>query len=225
MRRLRPSPLRQTIAMVAASALLAGIAAAALPPPAVSLSLWVRHSKDSWRSVAPHSTLREGEQFALVFRVRQPAFVWLFESAPTGEMTQIFPSPGASALVDPSVTHRLPVDAQKSFGLHGPAGLERVVIVSSRKPLRADRVLPRLIRAALNARPSAAARPARANSTAGAAAGVRRDPHPDPEHELEFSRGWTEGDSFGEAGPGQSLELEADHDGLAVGVFSFQHLP
>lgn len=247
--------------MLAASWLLAGIAAAGLPGAeprphrgngaataksfagrefadrssevlrkgaaraAVSLSLWVKHSNDSWRSVAPDSALREGEQFALVFRVRQPAFVWLFESDPNGETTQIFPSPGASVLVDPSVTHRLPGEAQGSFGLHGPAGLERVVIVSSRKPLRADRVLPRLVRAALDARPSAAARTGRSSSAAGVTGVVRRDPHPDPEHALEFTRTWTEGDSLGEAGPGQSLDLEADRDGVAVGVFSFQHLP
>lgn len=149
----RPSPTRPAplAAALAALALLA-LGAAALaqggrfdprgievrPRPGPGLTVEVRVDRDPSGLRLP--TYRVGEPIALTLWVSEDAFVYLFDVAADGTVTQLLPNRFDAAGRDPFVpagrTVRFPpAGARYDFTVAGPRGVDEVVAIASRVPL------------------------------------------------------------------------------------------
>ncbi|CAM3852707.1 DUF4384 domain-containing protein [Deinococcus frigens] len=145
------SSFKKPALLLAVSAALLGLAAPALAAPKISAqsiivnpvptSLSARVWVDRDRSGSQNPTYRIGEHITLYTSVNENAFVYLFNVNPDGSTDQILPnrissSNGSSNYVRAGQTRAFPASGdQFTFNVAGPYGLNRVLVIASRRAL------------------------------------------------------------------------------------------
>lgn len=133
--------------LLAVSAALLGVAAPALAAPRISAqsiivnpvptSLSARVWVDRDRSGAQNPSYRVGEHITLYTSVNEDAYVYLFNVNPDGSTDQILPNRVSSSnYVLAGQTRAFPASGDGfTFDVSGPYGLNRVLVIASRRPL------------------------------------------------------------------------------------------
>ncbi len=199
---------------------------AATGPVTVSLVVEaLRKGKKQSQPLEAGAKMRDGDRLALHLQVDQPAYLWVFQASPSGDVEKIFPKVESARRVEPDLALRIP-----RFGrwlqLGGQHGRENLLVVAS--PQRVpEAVLWRRMTAELARDPDPARsrrkkvrhryrpKPATAGETEKRVASA--DPPPG-----YLSRGEPDPRGFVEVA-GDGLRAEQERDGVAVIRFWLRH--
>ncbi len=139
--------LKKSALLFAATTALLGLAVPAAAAPKISAqsiivnpvptTLQARVWVDRDPSGARNPGYRIGEQITLYTSVNENAYVYLFNVNPDGSTDQILPNRiSASNYVRAGQTRAFPASGDKFvFNVSGPYGLNRVLVIASRRPL------------------------------------------------------------------------------------------
>lgn len=94
------------------------------PVPGLSASIWTDK---------PQYTV--GETARVHFYISQPAYVYIFDIEPTGNVRLIFPNPYSPNPYRPAGTHVLPDNPSYQFRVAPPTGTETLQLVACTQPL------------------------------------------------------------------------------------------
>ncbi|MEP7049355.1 MAG: DUF4384 domain-containing protein [Pseudomonadota bacterium] len=173
--------------------------------------------------VAGGAQLRTGEQIELHVTVGRPAYVHLIQVAESGEATLLYPAEGEPEKMVPGAEYRIPTDPEVRFELDDHIGTERVAFVVTDQPGTAGDALHSLIQRvrATGHWPESMPKPAGAASRAGVAPRAVTAEQPiAPEHGVSALRGFVR--STGDSG--RALDVQPDDTGVAIAVFTFNHI-
>jgi hypothetical protein len=76
---------------------------------------------------------KTGERFQLGLKVNRPAYVYIFNEDPSGQVTQIYPPPGRENFIDAMGVIFLP--AQGAFEFDAQPGTEQLLVYLTQQPL------------------------------------------------------------------------------------------
>lgn len=104
-------------------------------PPALGASYFIRLKQPdgATQDVLASRTFKSGERFQLGVKVSRPTFVYIMNEGPDGQLTQLYPAAGQSAMLDAMGVVFLP--AHGAFEFDGQPGIEQLSVVMSPKAL------------------------------------------------------------------------------------------
>ncbi|MCD6541000.1 DUF4384 domain-containing protein [Candidatus Bipolaricaulota bacterium] len=94
------------------------------PPPGLTASIWPERPQ-----------YRIGEYARIYFYVSQPAYVYIFDFAPDGKVTQLFPNYYSPNAYVSAGTHVLPDNPNWKLRVTPPPGTDRLLLIASTIPL------------------------------------------------------------------------------------------
>jgi hypothetical protein len=121
--------------VVATAPKAAARTAARKTAPALGASYFIRlkQADGATQDVLASRTFKSGERFQLGVKVSRPTYVYIMNEGPDGKLTQLYPNPGQSAMLDAMGVVFLP--AHGAFEFDGEPGIEQLSVVMSPKPL------------------------------------------------------------------------------------------
>lgn len=93
----------------------------------------LKNADGSTSNVSASRIFKSGEQFQLGVKVKQPSYVYVYNKAPNGKTTMIYPSKGKNNFVEAKGTIFLPT--QGSFAFDDEPGNEELMVYVSQKPV------------------------------------------------------------------------------------------
>lgn len=179
--------------------------------------------------VSSGAKLHTGEQIELHVSVGRPSYVYLIQVSPNQRATILYPEEGEPDRMLPGTDYRMPTNSDVRFALDANVGTERLMFVVSEEPLATgDADLRALItqlretgRWTDESEAAAAGPRASQGAPAGERARTKEGPRNGPVHGAGALRGFVRETT----GTGRALDVRPDASGVALAIFTFDHLP
>jgi hypothetical protein len=204
-----------------------------VPPPnwteaRASLYILARTLDGQVALVGGGARLHSGEQIELHVSVGLPSYVYLIQISAHDKATILYPIPGEPEKMLPDIDYRMPTNANVRFVLDNEVGTERLAFVVMAEPLASGDADVRAMLERLQATNQwsaalAGAAPSSRSSGTGAVPPVRAatETHAAPGHGSGATRGFVRNS----AGTGRALDVQPDDRGVAIALFTFEHVP
>lgn len=105
------------------------------PPKNIGLSYFIRlkNPDGTTRDVLASRKFNSGERFQLGLKVNSPAYVYVLNESPSGQVTQIYPQPGMDNFINAMGTVFLP--GKGAFKFDNQPGTEQLLVYVSPTPM------------------------------------------------------------------------------------------